>query len=84
MMIGDGVELEPARHLAAELGIRDRVEFLGRIPNAGEVLAGRQIQDVGREIFREILATASGKRTKSEQHGIGDEEFIPWTAGPTL
>ena len=39
VMIGDGVELEPARHLAAELGIHDRVEFLGRIPNAGEVLA---------------------------------------------
>ena len=39
LMIGTGVEVEPARHLAAELGVSDRVEFLGPIPNAGEVLA---------------------------------------------
>jgi len=35
------------------------------------------VRDVGREIFEEILAVASGKRTKSEQLGIGDEEFVP-------
>jgi altronate hydrolase len=52
--------------------------------NAGEILQGRELAEVGREIFDEILAVASGKRTKSEQHGIGDEEFIPWTVGPTL
>ncbi len=39
LMIGDGVELKPAQHLAAELGISDRIQFLGRIPNAGDVLA---------------------------------------------
>ena len=52
--------------------------------NAGQILHGRPLADVGREIFDEILAVASGKRTKSEQHGIGDEEFIPWTVGPML
>ncbi|TVS20148.1 MAG: altronate hydrolase, partial [Planctomycetaceae bacterium] len=36
------------------------------------------------EIFAEILAVASGKRTKSERQGIGDDEFIPWTVGPML
>lgn len=39
LMIGQGVELEPARHLAAELGVQDRVEFLGAVPNASQVLA---------------------------------------------
>ncbi len=53
--------------------------------NAGTILSdGRTVVDVGREIFEEILAVASGKKTKSEQHGIGDEEFVPWTAGPML
>jgi altronate hydrolase len=52
--------------------------------NAGEILHGRSVADVGREIFEEVLAVASGKKTKSEVHGIGDEEFVPWTVGPVL
>jgi arabinonate dehydratase len=52
--------------------------------NAGEILAGRRIDDVGREIFDKLLSVASGERTKSEQHGYGDEEFVPWQIGPTL
>jgi altronate hydrolase len=52
--------------------------------NAGEVLNGRSVDEVGREIFEEILSVASGKKTKSETHGIGDEEFVPWVVGPTL
>lgn len=39
LMIGSGVELEPTRHLAAELGISDRVQYLGPIPKVGETLA---------------------------------------------
>jgi altronate hydrolase len=39
---------------------------------------------VGERIFDEVLEVASGKKTKSEQHGIGEEEFVPWTVGPTL
>jgi altronate hydrolase len=52
--------------------------------NAGEILAGRSVEDVGRELFERILAVASGERTKSEQLGYGDEEFVPWQVGPTL
>jgi altronate hydrolase len=52
--------------------------------NAGEILHGKSVPEVGREIFEEILAVASGKQTKSEQHGYGDEEFVPWQVGPTL
>jgi altronate hydrolase len=52
--------------------------------NAGEILRGKSVAEVGREIFEEILAVASGKQTKSEQHGYGDEEFVPWQVGPTL
>jgi altronate hydrolase len=52
--------------------------------DAGSILAGRPIAEVGREIFAEILAVASGKKTKSELQGLGDEEFVPWTVGPIL
>jgi altronate hydrolase len=52
--------------------------------NAGVVLQGATVREVGEQIFEEILAVASGKKTKSEQYGIGDEEFVPWLVGPTL
>jgi altronate hydrolase len=35
-------------------------------------------------MFEEILAIASGKPTKSEAAGIGEEEFAPWQIGPFL
>jgi altronate hydrolase len=52
--------------------------------NAGVVLDGTPVEEVGRQIFEAILATASGERTKSERHGVGEEEFAPWQIGPTL
>jgi altronate hydrolase len=52
--------------------------------DAGTILAGRSVADVGRDIFEEIIAVASGKKTKSELHGVGQEEFVPWQIGPTL
>jgi altronate hydrolase len=52
--------------------------------NAGVILAGVPVEDVGRQIFEEVLAVASGKKTKSEINGVGDEEFAPWSIGPTL
>lgn len=52
--------------------------------NAGEILRGQPVEQVGRQIFEAILAVASGEKTKSERHGIGEEEFVPWIVGPTL
>jgi len=52
--------------------------------NAGEVLEGKTVEQLGHDIFDEILEVASGKKTKSELHGIGDEEFVPWTVGAQL
>ena len=45
---------------------------------------GRSVEEVGEEIFAHILAIASGEATKSEQIGLGDEEFQPWILGPVL
>jgi altronate hydrolase len=52
--------------------------------NCGTILEGATIEQVGRQILDEILAVASGKRTKSELLGFGDDEFAPWQPGPTL
>jgi len=52
--------------------------------NAGDVLEGVSLEQKGREIFDKILAVASGEKTKSELHGVGEEEFAPWPIGPTL
>jgi altronate hydrolase len=52
--------------------------------NAGVILDGTPLEQVGRQIFEEILAVAGGKKTKSELNGVGEEEFAPWSIGPTL
>ena len=52
--------------------------------DAGVILNGTPVEVVGKQIFEEILAVASGKHTKSEINGVGEEEFAPWSIGPTL
>jgi altronate hydrolase len=52
--------------------------------NAGVILEGTPLPVVGRQIFEEIVAVASGKRTKSELSGVGEEEFAPWVIGPVM
>ena len=50
--------------------------------DAGTILTGEPVPAVGQRIFEELLAVASGKLTKSEAQGLGDEEFAPWDTGP--
>jgi altronate hydrolase len=52
--------------------------------NAGRILEGASLEEVGQEIFDKVVAVASGEKTKSEAQGIGDEEFCPWVPGPVL
>ena len=52
--------------------------------DAGVILDGTPVETVGRQIFESILSVASGEKTKSERHGVGEEEFAPWSIGPTL
>src|SRR5437588_1056630 len=52
--------------------------------DAGVILDGTPVGEVGRQIFEEILAVAGGKKTKSELNDVGEEEFAPWSIGPTL
>ncbi|HTH52860.1 MAG TPA: altronate dehydratase family protein [Edaphobacter sp.] len=53
--------------------------------NCGSVIDGEEtVEQSGASIFKEILAIASGKPTRSEVHGFGEEEFQPWLQGATL
>jgi altronate hydrolase len=53
--------------------------------NAGEILDGSTtVQAAGEKIFRLILATASGEPSKSERHGFGADEFVPWYLGAVM
>ena len=45
---------------------------------------GTTVEEMGERIFKVILQVASGKKTKSELHGIGDDEFVPWNVGATM
>lgn len=53
--------------------------------NCGEIIDGTAtISEMGERIFEEILNVASGTRSKSEELGHGDNEFVPWRLGAVM
>lgn len=42
------------------------------------------VAEMGQKIFELVLATASGRRTKSEELGFGEDEFTPWVLGAVM
>ena len=50
--------------------------------NCGEMLDGtKTLDEMGQLIFSSMLDTASGKKSKSELLGLGDNEFVIWDIG---
>jgi len=53
--------------------------------NCGEIIDGTSsIEAMGERIFQHILDCASGKPSKSELHGYGQNEFVPWQVGAVM
>jgi len=53
--------------------------------NCGDIVDGNNsIEKKGQEIFQHILDCASGKHSKSELHGYGQNEFVPWQLGAVM
>ncbi|MFT4148862.1 MAG: altronate dehydratase family protein [Paracoccaceae bacterium] len=52
--------------------------------NCGDIVDGVPLADKGAEIYRMMLAVASGQPTKSEAQGFGRVEFVPWQIGATM
>ena len=53
--------------------------------NCGEIIDGQcSIAEMGQRIFELVLQTASGRQSKSELHGYGQNEFVPWQVGAVM
>jgi altronate hydrolase len=53
--------------------------------NCGEIADGTtSVDEVGARLFALMLETASGRKSKSEQHGYGQSEFVPWQLGAVM
>ncbi len=52
--------------------------------NCGDVIEGVSLAEKGQQIFDLMLKTASGQKTKSEELGYGENEYVPWYIGAVL
>lgn len=53
--------------------------------NCGEIVDdGVPLEEMGQRVFDLVLETASGKQTRSEELGFGEEEFAPWQLGAVM
>lgn len=53
--------------------------------DSGPIVDGTlSVEQAGAQLFRLMLAVASGQRTCSEMNGIGDREFVPWLQGAVM
>ena len=79
-----GCKPVPVTKLATNTAMYVRMEDDMDI-NCGQTIDGAaSVEELGARIFRYILEVASGKKTKSELHGIGDNEFVPWSMGAVM
>jgi altronate hydrolase len=73
----------PTIKLATNTPLYDRMQGDMDI-NCGAVIDGdATLDEMGDEIFRRFLEIASGRKSKSEILGVGEEEFAPWPIGVT-
>src|SRR5215203_3326323 len=79
-----GCKPSPSLKLATNTPMYERMEDDMDI-NCGRILDGSMsVQEAGQKIFDLVLATASGQHSKSEQHGYGQNEFVPWQVGAVM
>ena len=72
--------LKLATHSALFQRMRQDMDF-----DCGDILDGQSsIAESGARLFALMLATASGQRCQSELHGLGDNEFVPWSLGAVM
>ncbi len=53
--------------------------------NCGDIITGEEtMEQLSQRLFREIIDYASGKQSRSEELGYGQDEFIPWKVGAVM
>ena len=79
-----GCAPSPSLKLATNTALWQRQEEDMDI-NCGQIVdGGVSVAEMGQRIFQMILAAASGEPTKSERHGYGQNEFVPWQVGAVM
>src|SRR3990167_2005789 len=79
-----GCAPSPSLKLATNTALWQRQEEDMDINCGGIVDGSETVDEAGERIFRLMLATASGRATKSELHGYGQSEFVPWQLGAVM
>jgi altronate hydrolase len=73
-----GCQPSPSLKLATNTALWERQQDDMDI-NCGAIVDGTaSIDEIGARFFGMMLACASGEKSKSEQHGYGQSEFVPW------
>jgi len=79
-----GCKPTPSLKLATTTALFERMR-LDMDFNAGGIVDGTQtVAEAGAALFELMRETASGRRTLSEEHGLGDNEFVPWQLGAVM
>ncbi|HEV8029523.1 MAG TPA: altronate dehydratase family protein [Stellaceae bacterium] len=79
-----GCKPTPSLKLATNTPLFRRMEDDMDI-DCGPIAEGEAtVEEMGRRIFDLVLATASGRKTKSEELGFGEDEFTPWVLGAVM
>ena len=74
----------PSLKLSTNTGLWQRQEADMDL-NCGEIVDGNAtVAEIGERLFRMMLDAASGAKTKSELHGYGQNEFVPWYVGAVM
>ena len=79
-----GCKPTPSLKIATNTPLFHRME-LDMDFNAGTIIDGNDsVANAGQRLFELMLATASGRKTCSEENGLGDNEFLPWQIGAVM
>jgi len=76
-----GCAPSPSLKLATNTALWERQEEDMDINCGGVIDGSATIEQLGDEIFQMMLDCASGVASKSELHGYGQSEFVPWQVG---
>ena len=76
-----GCAPSPSLKLATNTALWERQEDDIDLNCGGVVDGTASIDELGEAIFQMMLDCASGTRSKSELHGYGQSEFVPWQVG---
>ncbi len=79
-----GCAPSPSLKLATNTALWTRQEDDMDINCGGVVDGAETVQQAGERIFQMMIDTASGRPTKSERHGYGQNEFVPWQLGAVM